>query len=127
MLTLGLFSNDTRRAPAPNMTPNPSQLAMVDMPLEDWLKIFLAFQIEHLRAFPKDALSMPGHMDQVIKMKMTGIQWQKYYMLVKQKSGKKMAKWSKKVGSWETTDVILYLECQLLRPATKTQGAKLGS
>ncbi len=68
--------------------------------------------IEHLRAFPKDALSMPGHMDLVIKMKRTGMQWQKYDMLVSQKRGKKIARGSKKVGSWATTDVILYLECQ---------------
>ncbi len=89
------------------------------------MRIFLAFQIEQLRAFPKDALSMPGHMDQVIKMKMTGMQWQKYDMLVRQKRGKKIARESKKVGSRATTDVILYLECQQTSTATKTQGAKL--
>ncbi len=99
---------------------------MVDMPLQCWLKIFLAFQIEHLQVFPKDTLSMLGHMDQVIKMKMTGMQWQKYDMLVRQKRGKKIPRGSEKVGSCATTYVILYLECQQPRPATKTHGAKLG-
>ncbi len=59
-------------------------------------------------------------------MKMTGMQWQKYDMLIRQKRGKKISRRYKKVGSW-TTDVILYLECQQSRPANKTQGAKLGS
>ncbi len=44
-----------------------TQPAIVDMPLEAWLRIFLAFQIEHLQAFPKDALSMPDNMDQIIR------------------------------------------------------------
>ncbi len=108
-----------QKGPCPNMAPNPSEPAMVDMPL--------AFQIEHLLAFPKDALSMPGHMDQDIKMKMTGMQWQKYDMLIRQKRGKKISRESKKVGSWATTDVILYLECQQPRPATKTQGLSWGA
>ncbi len=73
-----------QKGPCPNMAPNPSQAAMVDMPLEDMLRIFLAYQNEHL---PKDTLSMPSHMDQVIKMKMTSMLWQKYDMLVRQKRG----------------------------------------
>ncbi len=40
-------------------------------------------------------------------MKMTGMQWQKYDMLVRQKRGKKIARGSKKVGSRVTTDDIL--------------------
>lgn len=92
--------------------PTPSQPTHIDMPLEGWMKIFLAFIVEHLRAFPKDALCIPGHMDLIIKMKVGAMQWKKYGMLVRQKREKWIARGFQNVGSWSATDVVLYLKCQ---------------
>ncbi len=47
----------------------------VDILLEEWMYIFMAFQVEHVRVFPKDALSMPGYVDLIIKMKGGGMLW----------------------------------------------------
>ncbi len=62
--------------------------------------IFLTFMAEHMRVFPKEAVSMPGYMDSIIKMKVSRLQWLKYDMLFRQKRGKRIARGSKKVGSW---------------------------
>ncbi len=87
------------------------------------MRIFLAFMAEHMRAFPKEAVSMPCYMDSIIKMKESGLQWLKYDMVFRQKRGKRIARDSKKVGSWSRTDLVLYLECQHGRHAPKQQGA----
>lgn len=65
--------------------------------------------VEHLRAFPKDALFMLGYMDLIIKMKVYLMQWQKCDIPVKQKRKKWIARGSKKVRSWSATYVVLYL------------------
>ncbi len=75
----------------------------------------MASTVEHLRAFPKDALSMPGHDDEIIKMKATNMLWLKYDTLVRQKDAKRIARGSRKVKSWTSTDVVLYLAASLLR------------
>ncbi len=76
------------------------------MPFNEWLQIFQAFQSEHLRAFPKDAVTMLAHIDQIVKMKNAGMQ------MCRQKRGTRIARGSKKVGGWATLDVVLYWECQ---------------
>ncbi len=55
--------------PSPATTTTTVQLAITDMPFDELLRIFLAFQSEHLTAFPKDAVTMPAHIDQIVKMK----------------------------------------------------------
>ncbi len=60
---------------SPATTNTMVQLAITDMPFDEWLLIFLVFQSEHLRAFPKDAATMPAHIDQIVKMKNSGMEW----------------------------------------------------
>ncbi len=90
----------------------------------------MASTVEHLRAFPKDALSMPGHDDEIIKMKATNMLWLKYDTLVRQKDAKRIARDSRKVKSWTSTDVVLYLACQpptlLQKPKTFSQRPSMG-
>ncbi len=111
----------------PQATPLPRD---ADIPLEDWIQIFMAFTVEHLRAFPKDAWSMPGHVDLIIKMKATNMLWLKYDTLVCQKRAKRIARGSRKIKSWASTDVILYLACQpprlLQKPKTFSQRPSMG-
>ncbi len=45
------------------------QLLIKNMLFDEWLRIFLAFRSEHLRAFPKDTVAMLAHIDQIVKMK----------------------------------------------------------
>ncbi len=107
---------------SPATTTTTVQLAITDMLFDEWLRIFRAFQIEPLRAFPKDAVTMPAHIDQIVKMKNSGMQWQCYNVMYRQKRGKKIARGSKKVSGWATLDVVLYLKCQ----AVKLQGRPAG-
>ncbi len=61
-----------RQLKGPNATATPlaaPQHHNVDIPLEEWMRIFMAFQAEHVRSFPRDAPSMPGYVDLIIKMK----------------------------------------------------------
>ncbi len=63
-------------------------------------------------------------------MKNSGIQWQCYDVMYRQKRGKRIARGSKKVSGWATLDVVLYLECQAAklqgRPEGPTQRPSLG-
>ncbi len=65
---------------------------------------------------------MPAHIDQVVKMKNAGMQWQWYDAIYRQKRGKRIARGSKKVSGWVTLDVVLYLECK----AGKLYGRQVG-
>ncbi len=107
---------------SPAMTITTAQLAITDMPFNEWLPIFLAFQSEHLRAFPKDAVTMPAHFEQIVKMKNTGMQWHCYDVICRQKRGKRIARGCRKVGGWATLHLVLYLECQ----AAKWHGRQVG-
>ncbi len=53
-----------------------------------------------MRAFPKDAVTMPAHIDQVVKMKNAGMQWQRHDVMYRQKREKRIARGSKKVSGW---------------------------
>ncbi len=53
------------------------------------MRIFMAFQEEHVSAFPKDAPSMSGYVNLIIKMKVGGMLWLCYDMLLRQKRTKK--------------------------------------
>ncbi len=83
---------------SPSTTTTTVQQSIADMPFDEWLRIFLSFQSEHLRAFPKDAFTMPAHIDQVVKMKNTGMQRQRYDVMYMQKRGKRIARGSMKVS-----------------------------
>ncbi len=65
---------------------------------------------------------MPASIDQIVKMKNSGMQWQCYDVMYIQKRGKRIARGSKKVSGWATLDVVLYLECQ----AGKLYGRQVG-
>ncbi len=60
-----------RHVKGPNASPTTTtttvQLAITYMPFDEWLRIFMAFQSEHLRAFPKDTVTMQAHIDQIVK------------------------------------------------------------
>ncbi len=97
----------------------------VDIPLEEWMRIFMAFQAEHVRSFPKDAPSMPGYVDLITKMKVGGILWLLYDTLLRQKRAKKIDRGSRRVKYWAVTDIVLYLACQPPRAVAKVGGNKL--
>lgn len=63
----GIYATATR--------PAPSQRHNMDISLEEWVRIFMAFQAEHVMAFLKDALSSHGYVDLIIKMKAGGMFW----------------------------------------------------
>ncbi len=57
-------------------TATPSAVAQhhnIDIPLEELMHIFMAFQAEHVIVFPKDAPSMGGYVHLIIKMKVGGM------------------------------------------------------
>ncbi len=67
-------------------------------------------------------MTIPAHIDQIVRMKKAGMQWQRYDVLCWQNRGKRITRVSKKVGGWPTLDVVLYLECQ----AVKLHGKQVG-
>ncbi len=96
----------------------------MEIPLEEWMRIFVAFQTEHVRAFPKDAPYMPGYDDLIIKMKVGGMLRLQYDTLLRQKRAKKINKGSRKIRNWAVTDIVLYLACQPPRSARRPIGHK---
>ncbi len=72
-----------------------------------------------MRAFPKDIVIMLANIDQIVKMKNAGMQWQRYDVMCRQKRWKRIDRGSKKVGG---PDVVLYLECQ----AANLHGRQVG-
>ncbi len=100
---------------------NKTQAHSVDIPLEEWMQIFMAFLTEHVRAFPKDAPSMQGYVDLIIKM-VSGMLWLQYNMLL-QKRANKIDMGSRKIKNWAVTDIVLYLACQPPRSATRFSGS----
>ncbi len=90
---------------SPPTTTMTVELSIMDMPFDEWLQIFLSFQSEHLIAFPKDAVIMPAHIDQAVKMKNAGMQWQLYDVMYRQKRVKRIARGSKKVSGWATLNM----------------------
>ncbi len=107
-----------RQLKGPHATATPQQ-HNVDIPLEEWMRIFMAFQAEHVRSFPRDALSMQGYVNLIIKMKVGGILWLRYDTLFRQKRSKKIDRGSRRVKNWAVTDIVLYVAWQLPWVVTK--------
>ncbi len=83
------------------------------------MQIFMEFQAEHVRSFPRDAPSMPGYVDLIIKKKVGGMLWLRYDTLLWQKRSKKIDRGSRRLKNWAVTDIVLYLACQPPRVITK--------
>ncbi len=117
-----------RQLKGPYATATPSatpQHHNVDIPLEEWMRIFMAFHAQHVRSFPRDAPSMPGYVDLIIKVKVRGMLWLWYDTLLQQKRAKKIDRGSRRVKNWAVTDIVLYLACQPPRAIAKVGGNKL--
>jgi hypothetical protein len=48
------------------------------IPITEWVRIFSAFLVEHVRAFPKDALTLPKYLDLIMQMDANGMDWAIY-------------------------------------------------
>ncbi len=99
-----------RQLKGPHATATP-QHHNVDILLEEWMWIFMAFQAEHVRSFSRDAQSMPGYVNLIIKMKVGGMLWLQYDTLLRQKRSKKIDRGSRRVKNCAVTDIVLYVAC----------------
>ena len=95
-----------------------------DMSVKDWARIFLAFQAENARWHPKEATALPAYGDLILKMEDLNMQWAKYDVIFRQKRAKQIIRRPRKVKSWSTTDIELYLSCEALREPTRAPTTK---
>jgi hypothetical protein len=81
------------------------------IPVIEWVRIFCAFQSEHVRFFPKDAPHMPKYVDLILKMSTSYMQWLQYDFTFRTRRAKKALRNPKKVKGWGQTDIELYIAC----------------
>ncbi len=89
----------------------PKSQAQVDVPVTEWVRMFCAFQDDHLWLFPKDGPYMPKYVDRVIQIANTGMNWQHFDTTYRQKRAKRLQRRNCKVRSWAKNDIELYISC----------------
>ena len=82
-----------------------------DVPLTEWVRMFCAFQAEHLRSHPKDGPNMPKYVDRIVRMANEGMNWQRFDTTYRQRRAKRLQRSGKRVRSWARNDLELYLSC----------------
>ncbi len=92
----------------------PRSQAQADVPVTEWVRMFCAFQAEHLRIFHKDGPHMPKYVDRVIWMANMGMNWQHFDTTYRQKKAKRLQRQNRKVRSWAKNDIELYISCSIV-------------
>lgn len=84
-----------------------------EMSFEDWEDIFLSFQSEHCKWFPRDASKLPKYHESLREMKRHNMDWKRYDESFRLSRARKLARnpASRSVLPWSHTDLQLYLSC----------------
>ena len=100
------------------------QEAGADIPFEDWIDIFTAFQAEYVKVFPQEAHRLPKYFETVRKLAQGGGDWLRYDVSFRTARARKLARnpHSRSVMSWAQTDFELFLACQKPVEPVRQQG-----
>jgi hypothetical protein len=86
-------------------------VALEVIPITEWVRIFSAFLVEHQRAFPKDALTLPKYLDLIMQMEANGMDWATYDLSFRLQRAKR-ARRASVLSPWSKTNIELYIGCQ---------------
>ncbi len=89
-----------------------------DMSVNDWARIFMAFQTENAGWHPKESTVLPAYGNLIFKMERIWMQRAKYDVIFRQKCVKQIIRCPKKVKNWSVTDIELYLCCDAPRESS---------
>ena len=95
--------------------------------IQEWIYVFLSFQAEHVRLFPKDGPVMPKYMELILSMSERGLDWRKYDENFRMSRAKwRRIKGTRKTGicNWNKTNIELYLACSNVQKVNNVQQSR---